>query len=59
MERHVDEGPWLSKNSDSLLGRRHHRRLRTILNAVIDAGLTIERFVEPRGGRRALELAPI
>ena len=59
VNRYFEEGPWRSRNTDSLIGVRHHRRLSTILNAVIDAGLVIEHLEEPIGDASAVERAPI
>jgi ubiquinone/menaquinone biosynthesis C-methylase UbiE len=56
---YFEEGPWRSKNPDSLLGRRHHRTLSTLMNAVIAAGFVVERVEEPRGRGEALALSPI
>ena len=56
---YFEEGPWSSKNPDSLVGLRHHRRLSTILNGLLDAGFTIDRLAEPQGTANVLELAPI
>lgn len=59
VNRYFEEGPWRSRNPDSLIGVRHHRRLSTILNAVIDAGLVIDHLEEPRGDATAVRRAPI
>lgn len=59
VNRYFEEGPWKSRNPDSLIGVRRHRRLATILNAVIAAGLMIERLEEPAGDAHAIERAPI
>lgn len=59
VNRYFEEGTWRSRNADSLIAVRHHRRLSTILNAVIDAGLVIERFEEPKGDASAIARAPI
>lgn len=37
---------------------KYHRRLETIVNAIIDAGLTIERLAEPSPTREAVEQHP-
>ena len=59
VNRYFEEGPWRSRNPDSIIGVRYHRRLSTILNAVIDAGLVIEHLEEPPGDAGAIERAPI
>lgn len=59
VNRYFEEGPWRSRNADSLIAVRYHRRLGTILNAVLAAGLAIERVEEPAGDTRAISRAPI
>ena len=55
---YFEEGSW-SRNPDSLIGTRYHRRVATILNTVLEAGLVIERTDEPRGDPTAIEQSPI
>lgn len=59
VNRYFEEGLWRSRNTESLIGVRYHRRLSTILNAVIDAGLVIEHLEEPIGDASAIGRAPI
>lgn len=59
VNRYFEEGTWRSRNTDSLIGVRYHRRLSTILNAVIDVGLVIEQLEEPKGDASAIGRAPI
>lgn len=59
VNRYFEEGPWRSRNPESLIGVRHHRRLSTILNAVIAAGLVIEHLEEPIGDASAIGRSPI
>ena len=59
VNRYFEEGPWRSRNPDSLIGVRYHRRLSTILNAIIDAGLVIEHLEEPKGDASAIGRAPL
>ena len=59
VNRYFEEGTWRSRHTDSLIGVRYHRRLSTILNAVIDAGLVIEHLEEPKGDASAIGRAPI
>ena len=46
LDRYADEGPrehtWFVEGV-----RRYHRTMATLLNGLIDAGLTVERVVEP------------
>lgn len=56
---YFEEGHWRSRNTDSLIGIRYHRRVSTILNCVIDSGLRIERIEEPRGHETAIAENPI
>lgn len=56
---YFEEGPWRSRNPASLIGVRFHRRLSTILNALIDAGFVVERVEEPRGNPDAVTRSAI
>jgi hypothetical protein len=56
---YFEEGPWKSRNVDSLIGVRHHRRLATIVNLLIASGLVVERLEEPRGDPAAVARSAI
>jgi 2-polyprenyl-3-methyl-5-hydroxy-6-metoxy-1,4-benzoquinol methylase len=56
---YFEEGPWRSRNPDSLISVRHHRRLGTILNMLIEAGLVVERVEEPIGDTAAVARSAI
>ncbi|HAL49192.1 MAG TPA: class I SAM-dependent methyltransferase, partial [Dehalococcoidia bacterium] len=45
------EGFWRSENPDGVRGKvgAHHRTLSTYLNGLVEAGLSLERLVEPCG----------
>ncbi|MDP6452183.1 MAG: class I SAM-dependent methyltransferase [SAR202 cluster bacterium] len=53
VRHYFDEGFWVSDTSNPKSVRAkvgaHHRTLSAYLNAIIDAGLLLERVVEPRG----------
>lgn len=51
---YFEEGFWRSSNPDGVCGRvgAHHRTLGTYLNALIDAGFTLERMIEPQASAR-------
>ena len=54
------EGFWRRDNPEGVRGRvgSHHRTLSTYVGAVVRAGLTIERFVEPRATEDLVERVP-
>lgn len=56
---YFEEGPWRSRNPDSLIGVRFHRRLSTILNALIDGGFVVEHVEEPQGHPEAVARSAI
>lgn len=56
---YFEDGPWQSHNPDSLIGVRYHRQLATVLNALIEEGLVIDRVEEPIGDATAVARAPI
>jgi ubiquinone/menaquinone biosynthesis C-methylase UbiE len=59
--RYFEEGRWYSDNPEGLRGRLGsiHRRLSTILNALVEAGFHIERLAEPRGTEDIVDKVPI
>ena len=54
------EGFWRRDNPRGVRGKvgSHHRTLSTYVNALVGAGLTIERFAEPRATKDLVERAP-
>lgn len=56
---YFEEGWWRSKNADSLLVWRHHRRLATIINSLVAAGFRVDQVREPQGAGTLLDVAPI
>lgn len=52
---YFDEGYWLSDNPNGVRSKvgSYHRKLSTYLNALVDAGLAIDKVVEPQGVPRA------
>ena len=54
------EGFWRRENAEGVRGKvgSHHRTLGTYVNALVWAGLAIDRFVEPRATGRLIERVP-
>jgi SAM-dependent methyltransferase len=59
--RYFEEGRWYGDNPEGLRGRLGslHRRLSTILNALVEAGCRIECLAEPRGGKDIVDKVPV
>ena len=55
------EGYWRRATPNGIRGRlgAHHRTLSTYVNGLADAGLSIERLLEPRATGRYAEAAPV
>ena len=51
MANYFDEGLWRSDNPEGVRGKvgAYHRTLSTYLNGLVEAGMTIERLIEPQG----------
>lgn len=61
VSNYFDEGFWRSDNANGVRGKvgAYHRTLSTYVNNLVEAGLMIQRIVEPRATGRPAERVPI